>query len=184
MLAVTAGLLPFALPALARYLKYEDGPCRADVIVVLSGDYGGTRSAKGAELLRAGYAPALQLDGAVRIFGRPEAELAAEMAVQQGATWDRVHAWQHTGQSTLAEARLLAKELRNRGVKKFLLVTSDFHTRRASTIVAATPGMPPFCTVAAPTLDYREDWWKGRESSELIVFEWLRTLNTWRELYL
>jgi uncharacterized SAM-binding protein YcdF (DUF218 family) len=168
------------LPFLGHYLLESDGPCQADLVVVLAGDYGGARATTGADLVRRGYAPKVWVDGAVKLFGRDESELAAAFT---GLPPDQVRANPMPIHSTMAEARMLAPLLRREGVRRFVLVTSDFHTRRSAFIFRRIPEMPPFCIVAASSRTFQPDeWWLHREPRELVAFEWIRTVYTWWEL--
>lgn len=181
MLALAVALGSFWLmPFLGHHLLESDGPCQADLVVALAGDYGGARAKTGADLVRRGYAPKLWIDGAVNLFGRDESDLAAAFT---GLPPDQVRANQLPVHSTIAEARTLAPLLKREGVRRFILVTSDFHTRRSASIFRQIPGMPPFCVVAASTPTFQPDaWWLHRESRELVIFEWIRTVYTWWEL--
>jgi uncharacterized SAM-binding protein YcdF (DUF218 family) len=66
------------------------------------------------------------------------------------------------------------------GVKRVLLVTSNYHTRRAGWIFRrAAPEMEIF-VVAAPDEYFRpEDWWKSREAEKTFAFEWMKTVAEW-----
>jgi uncharacterized SAM-binding protein YcdF (DUF218 family) len=74
------------------------------------------------------------------------------------------------------EARYIVPELRRRGVHRFILVTSDYHTRRASKIYHQAAPDIPFCTVASPDADFNPDnWWHTREGRKTAFMEWLKT---------
>lgn len=191
LIGLVAGSMPLAallwfvaLPFLGRYLLLSDGPCQADAVVVLAGDDSGARALVALGLVEHHYAPVAIVSGAHFIYEKPEAGWQRSLMLEHGAAPDAVIAWQHRAQSTRQEAGLLAAELQRRGIRKFILVTSNFHTRRASWTLRRTPGMPAFCTVPAEWTDYQPDeWWLQREPTEVVVFEWLRFGFAWFETY-
>jgi uncharacterized SAM-binding protein YcdF (DUF218 family) len=82
--------------------------------------------------------------------------------------------------STRDESYLFANELRRRGVKNYLLVTSNYHTRRAGRLFRAAAPDLPVAVVAAPDEDFNPDrWWHSREGRKTFVFEWLKTVAGW-----
>lgn len=186
-----AGFLPalavvwfLVLPFLGRYLLLADGPCQADAVVVLAGDDSGARALVALGLLEHHYAPVAIVSGAHFIYEKPEAGWQRSLMLEHGAAPEAVIAWQHRAESTRQEAGLLVRELERRGIRKFILVTSNFHTRRASWTLRRTAGMPAFCTVPAEWTTYQpEQWWLKRESTEVVVFEWLRFGFAWFETY-
>jgi uncharacterized SAM-binding protein YcdF (DUF218 family) len=75
------------------------------------------------------------------------------------------------------EARFLVPELRRRGVHRYILVTSDFHTRRASSIYRKAAPDLPFCVVASADPDFSPTgWWRTREGRKTAFFEWCKTI--------
>src|SRR5271170_8084754 len=107
---------------------------KSDVIVVLAGETD-RRPARGLELLDQGYAPRLILDvpAEARIYQWNQVEIArkyVEGLPQAGSiTVCPIH-----GRSTRDEAQDFSRCLQGFGIRKVLLVTSDFHTRRALSI--------------------------------------------------
>jgi len=77
------------LGALGRALVEDDGPAKADAIVVLGGDEWGTRIEPAARLVRAGFAPLVLISGAPAIYDSNEADLAIPFIVRRGypAKW-------------------------------------------------------------------------------------------------
>ena len=72
------------LPWLGYLLIHDDGPAKADMAVVLAGDFYGHRIEKAAELVRAGYVPAALVSGPAGMYGNYESDLAIPYIVRKG----------------------------------------------------------------------------------------------------
>ncbi len=171
------------LPVLGYALVHDDGPAKADIAVVLAGDYLGHRIGKAAELVREGYVPAALISGPSGFYGWHESDYAIAYAVRQGFPASWFIALPHSALSTREEAFVVLGELRRRHVRSFLLVTSDYHSARARrTFLAAERAMgggPIMRTVAAPDEFFRPDsWWRNREGQKTVFFEWSKTVAT------
>jgi uncharacterized SAM-binding protein YcdF (DUF218 family) len=171
------------LPELGYALVHDDGPAKADIAVVLAGDYLGHRIEKAAGLIRAGYVPAALISGPPGFYGEHESDYAIAYAVRQGFPAEWFIALPHSALSTQEEARVVLAELRRRNVRSFLLVTSDYHSARARRIFLAAEramgGGPAMRTVTAPGEFFRPDsWWRNREGQKTAFFEWTKTLAT------
>jgi len=162
---------------LGEQLVYSEPPCKADVIVVLAGDWWGNRVLKAGELTRQGWAPKALVSGAGTLYGVNEGDLAIEFAERHGCRKELFFNLPSPARSTVDEARYIVPELRRRGVRKFILLTSDFHTRRAARIYRELAPDLPFCVVAAPDPDFSPDgWWRNREGRKTAFFEWCKTV--------
>jgi len=169
------------LPVLGYALVHDDGPAKADIAVVLGGDYWGHRILKAAQLMREGYVPAVLVSGPLGFYGLHECDLAIPFAVRHGFPAEWFIPLPHSANSTKDEARVVLAELRRRGVRSFLLVTSNFHTARAArdymAAVRATGGGLSMRVVAAPDEFFRPDaWWRTRDSEKVAFNEWTKTL--------
>ncbi len=174
---------PWWLPVFGYALVHDDGPMKADIAVVLAGDGFGNRIHKAAELIKAGYAPLALISGPEGNYGFNEADLAIPFIVKQGypAAW--FVAFPIEARSTKEEAVLVLTELQRRGVKSFLLVTSDYHTGRSRRIYLAQEKAlgyePRMNTVAAPDKYFHAGrWWSNRESEKTVFMEWSKTIST------
>jgi len=170
------------LPALGYALAHEDGPAKADIIVVLGGDYTGQRILKAADLIRRGYAPAALVSGPGGFYGRYESDFSIPFAVERGYPEQWFIPLRRNVQSTSEEAAAVLAELRRRGVRSFLLVTSDYHTARAGRICRAVErsagGGPAFRVVGAPDQTFQlGSWWREREGRKTVFMEWCKTLT-------
>lgn len=164
------------MAALGRLLVRDDGPARADMAVVLAGDFSGNRILRAAELVRQGYVPKVLVSGPNTLYGQYECDVAIPFAVEHGypAAWF-VRA-PHEALSTREEALVILRDLRRLGVHRFLLVTSNFHTARATRIFRAAGPDFDIRTVAAPDKYFSpESWWRNREGQKLFFIEWTKT---------
>jgi len=180
---LAAGVLARSLwlPALGYALIHDDGPAKADLVVVLGGDYYGRRILKGAELVRQGYAPAALVSGPAGFYGAYECDLAIPFAVRHGYPPEYFIPFPNQALSTREEASLALPELRRRNVRSFLLVTSDYHTARAARLfraaLRAAGGGPAMRVVAAPDEFFRPDsWWRSRQAQKTVFTEWCKTI--------
>lgn len=149
----------------------------ADAIIVLAGDGSGRRVLKAGELVREGIAPVALVSGPVQIYQQNEADLAIAQAVRQGFPPSYFKAVISESDSTREEAMNFRTVLQKMGFHKVLLVTSDFHTRRAlHTFVAVIPEVE-FRIAAAPVQNFDPArWWISRPGRKLVFFEWLKTI--------
>ena len=174
-------------PTLAYFGKYlvkSDAPQPADLIVVLAGNFYGPRVIKAAELSNQGYAPRVLISGTPyrsqpEDQSRPEGEFAIAFLAQQGYRTDSFESFGHHARSTIEEAIALRPELGRRGVKRVLLVTSDYHSRRALLVFQLVcPGIR-FISVAAPDSQYLPDkWWSDERSRSLFFSEWTKIVGS------
>jgi uncharacterized SAM-binding protein YcdF (DUF218 family) len=181
MLCLVAGALAAThnvwLRWLGEYLTYTEPPCKADMIVVLAGDFFGHRIQKAGDLAKAGWAPTVLVSGAGTCYGVNEGDLAIQFVTRAGYPAALFFNLPSPGRSTTEEAQYIVPELHRRGVHRFILVTSDFHTRRAAKIYRQTAPDIPFCVVAAPDGDFSPDgWWHNREGRKVAFTEWLKTV--------
>ena len=171
---------PLWLGALGRYLVKADGPSRADIAVVAAGDGFGNRILKAAELVRQGFTSRVLVSGPDGMYDSNEADLAIAFAVHRGNAASWFIRFPIRAYSTREEARAIAPELRRLGARRVLLVTSDYHTRRAGSVYRGAAPDLEFRVVAAPDKFFRAgDWWRTREGQKRFVLEWLKTIAGW-----
>jgi uncharacterized SAM-binding protein YcdF (DUF218 family) len=181
LLSITGVLLRHPiLTALGRALVEDDGILKADCILVPGGDNFGSRIVRAARLARAGYAPYVLVDGPAGLMGH-ESDATIRYATLQGFPAALFRAvWLPQGlDSTGEEMKYLADGvLKQNNVKTVLLVTSNYHTRRAARFlrkeapwlkVVAVPASDPYFTPDA--------WWKTRNGKKTFFFEWAKTIT-------
>jgi DUF218 domain len=174
-------LLAFFLFALfAGRLLVRDHPEKSDVIVVLAGDSQDQRYRRGMELLRAGYGEHLFLDAASdsSYFGHSPAEYAENFLKQDAGDMSaKVHVCPFEEDSTVTESRYIAKCLEPLHAHSVLLVTSDWHTARARSVLANR--LPQYHWSVAAAHDDRlfgTKWWQHREWAKTTFQEWLKVV--------
>lgn len=165
--------------ALGSALVENDGAQKAPVIVVLGGDDNGTRILKAAELAQAGYAPFVLVSGPVSLLGH-ESDTTIEYARRAGFPDSLFQPLPNSTDSTRSEAKFLGNYLRAHGIHKILLVTSNFHTRRAAHLMRhENPGLQ-VAVVPAPDPNFTSNgWWKSRNGKKIFLIEWIKTVATW-----
>jgi hypothetical protein len=175
LIVVLLAILFFSMTS-GRSLVIDD-PQRADVILVLAGETD-RRPSRGLELLSNGYAPKLLMDvpAGAKIYGLSMLEIAStylERLPQRGAA----SACPIFGLSTKTETQDADQCLKRAGAHSVLLVTSDYHTRRALSIFRHE--LPQYSFSVAAAYDPQQfgiSWWKHRQWSKLNFDEWIRTV--------
>jgi len=163
-----------------------DHPEHADAIVVLAGETD-RRPARGLELLHDNYAPKMMLDvpAAGKIYQWEMLQLGKQY-VHELPQSPSVIVCPIYGLSTKAEAQDVSQCLKPLSVHSVLLVTSDYHTRRAlSTFRHELPGLKISVASATDPQQFGGLWWKHRQWAKLNFDEWLRlvwwqTVDRWR----
>ena len=181
-LATLVGVYVFRaqlLTAAGNFLVEDDGPRKADAIVVLGGDRYGNRTLKGGELAKAGYAPVVYVSGPPRLMGY---ESSDEVAYVEGngypAAMFQEARLPGEAESTRTEAQFLGKYLAARGIKSILLVTSNFHTKRAAKLWRQENPTLPMTVVASSDPYFTPNgWWKTREGKKTFAYEWAKTIS-------
>lgn len=182
LIAVAIALLWTHLLTWAGSLLVEDdGPQKAQAAVVLGGDDAGTRILKAAQLAQAGYVPYVLVDGPKTLVGH-ESDMTIEYAIQKGYPPSLFHALPLPGNlnSTRGETKFVGKYLKEHGIHKILLVTSNYHTHRAAYLMRKqNPGLQ-VVVVAAPDPSFSPStWWKSRDGKKTFLFEWMKTIATY-----
>ena len=174
---------PVWLAWAGNFLVRTDPIEAADIVVVLAGDGSGRRLLRAVELVGEGYAPRVLIPGPQGAYGVRESDLALQFARREGLDMEVLEGFPIAATSTLEELALVERELRRRGVNKALVVTSNFHTRRARSIYRGhTSGAIDYIFVAADHPEFDPDsWWKTRDGKEVLVIEYIKTLNSWVE---
>jgi hypothetical protein len=174
LLVLGAGL---AFLATSGSFLVLDRPEHADLILVLAGE-ADVRPARAIELLSRHYAPRVILDvpAEARIYTRPVLELAEEYVgglPESGS----VGICPIQGLSTKAETRDALKCLEPWRPHTVLLVTSDYHTRRALSVFRQELPQYQFSTAAAFDREqFGTRWWRDRQWAKTNLEEWLRLL--------
>jgi DUF218 domain len=159
----------------AGRILVEDWPQRADVILVLAGETD-HRPARALELLNQSYAPRMIIDvpAASRLYNVSEIELARNYikTLPQGG---EIEVCPIEGLSTRAETRDVERCLAGKPSARMLIVTSDFHTRRALSIFRhELPGRSFSIAAAHDDAQFGIRWWTRRQWAKVCLEEWMR----------
>jgi uncharacterized SAM-binding protein YcdF (DUF218 family) len=182
-----AGLLLIALVlhaqilgGLGAYLVQAGPPQKADAALVLAGDEWGYRILTAAQLARDGFVPKVLVSGPDGNYGLHECDLAIPFAVKHGYPESYFVHVEHSARSTVAEAKAVLPVIRQMGLKRIIVVTSNFHTRRAGRIFRRLAPDLTIMVVAAPDNYFTADgWWHDREGQKTFLVEWEKTLANW-----
>ena len=168
------------LSALGGYLVRSEAPEKADIAVVPAGDFEGNRILKAGELVRSEYAPLALISGPSENYGYYECDLAIPFAEKAGFPGRYFLPFPNHARSTREEAQVILPELRRRNIRTVLLVTSNYHTRRASRIYRALAPDLRFIVIASPDPDFKPGtWWHTREGRKTFAIEWMKTVAEW-----
>jgi uncharacterized SAM-binding protein YcdF (DUF218 family) len=177
LLWVLLVVLLLGLGAKAGSLLIVDAPEHSDVILVLAGETL-RRPERALQLLAQGYGSRIVLDVPTNatIYEFTQIQLAQQYIhdLPQGAVMS-ICAIQ--GLSTRDEARDVGKCLAHDSVKRVLIVTSDFHTRRA--LSAFRREIPQYTYSSAAARDdeqFGAQWWRHRQWAKTFVDEWMRLI--------
>lgn len=145
---------------LGFYLSPQDQPAKSDAIVVVSGGQTASRSEKGIELYKQGYAPKIIFSGAALDDGPSNAYTMRDQAISQGVPVRDIYI-DEKSQNTFENAQNSKKIIDELGGKKVILVTSPYHQRRASQTFESVFGSD-YTIIGVSAYDDRwskSSWW-------------------------
>jgi uncharacterized SAM-binding protein YcdF (DUF218 family) len=173
-------LTPFLLNKAADGLIREDKLVKADAIVALGGDNLCNREKRAAELYLQGWADNVVVSGMSFAWGFHTGEAARKYVTSLGVPAEKISMISET-LNTRVEARALNDLMRERGWNSAIIVTSAFHSRRATyTAERAAPGRT-FYSSPVPTGAPEwapQAWWSRRGDVYLTVREFASWANT------
>ncbi|HET6931272.1 MAG TPA: YdcF family protein [Candidatus Acidoferrum sp.] len=162
-----------------------DAPAaHADALLLLGDDnFYADRATHAAELIRHGVAPVVVASGR-RL--RPSAgvvELQEHDLIERGVPKDKIIRFPHDADSTLEEAVALAKLCSEKHFRSVIVVTSNYHARRARYIFEKVfPHTISVSVAGAHDGEFDPDnWWEKRKSQELFLHEVVGMLVAFRE---
>jgi hypothetical protein len=175
VIGLTALLVAFALHA--GGLLVVDEPEPSDVILVLAGETD-HRPARALQLLDQGYGRRVVIDvpAGAKVYGSTDVQLASQYIrpLPEAAS---VAICPIDGLSTRDESHDVARCLANEEGNRILIVTSEFHTRRALSIFRHEVRGKSFSVVVArDDTQFGIRWWTHRQWAKTCVDEWLRLL--------
>jgi hypothetical protein len=176
VVAALAGLL-VAFAANAGRLLVVDAPQPSDVILVLAGETD-RRPARALQLLGQGYGRTVMIDvpAAARIYDFTQLQLA-EKYIQGLPQAASIRICPIVGLSTREEAQDVEKCLADEAGNRILIVTSEFHSRRALSIFRhELRGKSFSMAVARDETQFGTRWWEHRQWAKICIDEWQRLL--------
>jgi hypothetical protein len=171
------GGLSIGLAVKAGGFLVMDAPLPSDVILVLAGETD-RRPERALQLLAQGYGRRVVLDVPTntKIYEFTEIQLAQKY-IQDLPQAGSVSICPIDGLSTKDESKDAEKCLAREGGKSVLIVTSDFHTRRALSIFQREiPGHEYSVAAARDGAQFGVRWWTHRQWAKTLVDEWLRLI--------
>lgn len=174
--AVGAGVL-ILLAAKAADFLVVDEPRPSDLILVLAGETE-KRPERALRLLEQGYGQKIVIDVPedASIYGFTETDLAQRyiQGLPQAAA---ISVCPIVGLSTKEETKDAEKCLAGTGAKRVLIVTADFHTRRALDIFRhELPQYEYSIAAARNSQGFGSRWWTHRQWAKTLLDEWLRLI--------
>jgi len=152
----------------------DESPQASDAIVILSDDdYEAVRASRAADLYRASWAPRIVASGRTLRPYISIAELMQRDLTDRGVPATAVVRVPNRARNTLDEAGAVSEFLSAHGWKKIIVVTSNYHTRRARFIYehVLAPGTE-LRMLAAPDPAYDPNsWWRTREGVKTFFYE-------------
>jgi uncharacterized SAM-binding protein YcdF (DUF218 family) len=183
---VLAALLLVGLATKAGSFLVVDEPRPADVILVLAGETY-HRPERALQLLAQGFGRRIVMDVPTnsKIYEFTQIQLA-ERYVQDLPRATAISLCPIEGLSTRDEAKDVAKCLAHGADERVLIVTSDFHTRRALSILRREiPGHEYSVAASRDEEQFGVRWWAHRQWAKTFIDEWLRliwwkSVDQWR----
>ena len=168
---VLCAVLYFARGPILRFAGetwiVEDPLDRADAIIVLSDDnFYADRAAHAADLYRHGMAPIVVASGRRLRPYAGIAELMEHDLIERGVPKDKIVRISHNAENTREEAQALAQQALERKWRSVIVVTSNYHTRRARYIfLHVFPAQTQVRVSGAQDGDFDpQHWWQSRKS--------------------
>jgi uncharacterized SAM-binding protein YcdF (DUF218 family) len=174
--ALLAGLLVWAGAKAGGFLVLDE-PRKSNVILVLAGETN-RRPERARQLMSQGYGRRIVLDVPVeaRIYEFTQLQLAQKY-VQDLPEGVSISVCPIEGLSTKDESRDAEKCIAKAGGGSVLIVTSDFHTRRALSVFRReAPGHEYSVAAARDDAQFGVRWWTHRQWAKILVDEWLRLI--------
>jgi hypothetical protein len=186
IVAGVAALVVVLFAVNAGRMLVVDAPEQSDVILVLAGETD-RRPARALELLDQGFGHTVVIDvpAVAKIYNVTQVQLA-EHYVQSLPQAAHVRVCPIVGLSTKEESHDAVKCLAHEEGNRILIVTSDFHTRRALSVFRHEVQGKNFSVAAAhDSTQFGTHWWTHRQWAKTCLDEWMRlvwwtAIDRWR----
>jgi uncharacterized SAM-binding protein YcdF (DUF218 family) len=188
--AALCALVYFARHPIMRYAAeswvVDEPAAHADAIVVLGDDnFYADRATRATELYRQGVAGIVVASGRRLRPNAGVSELMEHDLVERGVPKEKILRFAHDADSTSDEAVALARLAEAHKWKSVVVVTSNYHTRRARYIFQRVfPAGIAVSVASARDGDFdAQRWWEKRESTKLFAREMVGMLLALWELH-
>jgi uncharacterized SAM-binding protein YcdF (DUF218 family) len=175
---VFCAVLYFARGPLLRFAGeswiIEDPLDRADAIIVLSDDnFYADRATRAADLYRHNMAPIVVASGRRLRPYAGIAELMEHDLIERGVPKDKIVRVSHNAENTREEAQALVQQALEHKWRSVIVVTSNYHTRRARYIFQRVfPAQFQVRVTGSHDGDFDpEHWWQSRQSLKELTRE-------------
>jgi uncharacterized SAM-binding protein YcdF (DUF218 family) len=162
----------------------DEPAAHADALLLLGDDnFYADRATRAGEMIRHGVAPLVVASGRRLRPSAGIADLLEHDLIERGVPKDKILRYPHDAENTLEEAKALGRFCSERHFRSVIVVTSNYHARRARYIF--DKAFPPTITVSvagAHDGDFDPDhWWEKRKSEALFVHEIVGMMVALRE---
>lgn len=168
-------LHPLIFDRMGKYLIVKDKLEKADVILVLAGDYNGERVIEGVKLFKRGYAKRILMSGGPVVWRLTYADWMKKQAVESGVPKKAI-LLQDKSMSTIDDAVYSLPVVKKMNFKSVILVTSPQHTRRAGKVFKKLYSKEGIRVIVWPAekSDFNPDrWWTRYEDRAFVVWEYV-----------
>jgi uncharacterized SAM-binding protein YcdF (DUF218 family) len=157
-----------------QFWVVDEPSAPSDALIVLGDDnYAADRAFHAAELYREGVAPVVVASGRMLRQNVSIADVMAHDLESFGVPAASIVKLAHRGENTRDEAFEAARLIKTRGWKRVLVVTSNYHARRARFIYGRV--LPPSVSFrVSGARDSQFDpsrWWETRQGQKLFMTE-------------
>ncbi|HET6144306.1 MAG TPA: YdcF family protein [Candidatus Acidoferrales bacterium] len=157
-----------------QFWVLDEPVAQSDALIVLGDDnFGGDRSFHAAELYREGIAPVVVASGRLLRRNSGMAEIMQRDLESFGVPPTSIVPLASRAGNTREEAGEVAKLIHNRGWKRVVIVTSNYHARRTRFIYGRVlPASVNFRVTGAHDAEFDPSrWWETRQGEKLFFTE-------------
>jgi uncharacterized SAM-binding protein YcdF (DUF218 family) len=182
----------YIVPNMGKRLIYSQQLCKSDLIFILMGSIP-DRALQASQIYREGYAKQIlfaneQQFGAEKLkpYGielETTASIITRTLIKLNVAKEHIETLPNIARSTQDEAILLRDYLaQHPQIKRVILVTSSYHSRRAAIIFtkAINKAHLPVTIIMSQNLysDFKsERWWDDRASAYMVLLEHIKLIN-------
>lgn len=181
-------LNPWTMSWIASGFVVDDGLHPSDAVVALRGDpvEETVRTEEAIKLLQQGYAKTILVDANVEpFFGDHEAQIIEAYLRSKGISDRQMQLCENNADSTAEEARALHRCFERTGARQVIVVTSEYHTRRARFIFRHELAGSGITVMIHPAYDgfyWDTHWWRRRRWAKTFLLEGVKTVASATEI--